>query len=227
MPWTSRTVIKNTGAAASGFSSWTGIMIDQQPDETHAVDFDLAGSLAVGASQTLTSSINTSDLSVGPHTLYVMADYWGDQVGESDETNNVRSVTFTVTAPVLPDLVVASITPAATSVVQGAMLDFSFMVENTADSRPTGLSWAGFQVDGEPDQIDFAGFNAVRSLAADGTQTLSNSIDTSALSVGPHTLYVMADYWNDLVGESDETNNVRSVTFTVTAPPRRTWWWPA
>ena len=117
----------------------------------------------MGASQTLTSSIDTSDLSVGhAHAVRDGGDYWGDQVGESDEANNVRSVTFTVTAPVLPDLVVASITPAATSVVQGAMLDFSFMVENTADSRPTGLSWAGFQVDGEPDPLDVAGFNAGR-----------------------------------------------------------------
>jgi len=200
--------------------SWAGFRIDGQPDSTHYDGFNAVGSLAVDGTQTLSNSIDTSHLSVGTHTLYVMADYWNNLVGESNEANNVHSVTFTVTAPVQPDLVVASITPAATSVAQGARLDFSFLVGNTADSQPTAGSWAGFRIDSQPDSTHYDGFNAVGSLAADGTQTLSNSIDTSHLSVGTHTLYVMADYWNNLVGESNEANNVQSVTFTVTAAPQ-------
>ena len=50
----------------------------------------LTNGLEVGASQTLINSFSTANLSVGTHTLYVMADYWGNQVGESNEANNVR-----------------------------------------------------------------------------------------------------------------------------------------
>jgi len=212
-------MLENAGAAGAG-SSWAGFRIDGHPDSTHADGFGLSGALAVGGTQTLGGSIDTSTLSVGTHTLYVMADYWNNQVAEGDEGNNVRSATFTVTAPVQPDLVVASVTPAATSVVQGTKLAFSFLVENTADSRPTAGSWAGFRIDSQPDSTHSDGYIAVGSLAADGTQTLSSSIDTSTLSVGTHTLYVMADYWNNQVAEGDETNNLASFTFTVTAPPR-------
>jgi subtilase family serine protease len=171
--------------------------------------------LAADGTQTLSSSIDTSTLSVGEHTLYVMADYWNNLVGESNEANNLLSVTFNVTEPVPPDLAVTSIT-AATAVVQGDTLDFSYVIENISAGLPAGMSWAGFRIDSQPAQSPAAGFNQTNSLAAGGTQTLSNSIDTSTLSVGEHTLYVMADYWNNLVTEGNEANNLREFTFTVT-----------
>jgi hypothetical protein len=37
---------------------------------------------------------------VGTHTLYIMEDFYGNAVSESNETNNVKAVTFSVTAPV-------------------------------------------------------------------------------------------------------------------------------
>src|SRR5262249_60844948 len=46
----------------------------------------------------------------------------------------------------------------------------------------------------------------------------SNSIDTSNLSVGQHTLYVAEDFWHNAVGESNEPNNVKAITFNVTTP---------
>jgi hypothetical protein len=50
------------------------------------------------------------------------------------------------------------------------------------------------------------------------TASFTDSISTSSLSVGSHTLWVAADNWNN-VNESDETNNWLSVGFTVTQPP--------
>jgi hypothetical protein len=47
---------------------------------------------------------------------------------------------------------------------------------------------------------------------------LSNSFSTAGLSVGTHTLYLKEDFWYNAVAESNETNNVTSLTFTVTAP---------
>lgn len=211
-------VIENSGVAASG-TNWAGIWIDQQPGSGSTAGFNLTNSLSAGASQTLSGTINTAGLTAGQHTLYIASDYWGQQVTESNETNNWNSVTFTVVAPEQPDLVVNTIM-AASSVVQGAILDFSFLVQNTGDSLPTATSWAGFRIDSQPDQTHVDGFNFVGTLAGDGSQTLSNSIDTSGLSVGTHTVWIAADYWGQQVAESDETNNLSSFTFTVTARPR-------
>ena len=40
-------------------------------------------------------------MSVGQHTLYVLADNF-NSVGEGSETNNVTAINFTVTGPSLP-----------------------------------------------------------------------------------------------------------------------------
>ena len=142
-----------------------------------------------------------------------------DVVTEVTETNNWGGFTFQVTAAVRPDLVVSSITPAASSVMQGAKFDFSYLIANTGD-KSSGAGWAGFRIDQQPEQSNSLGFNQMSGLAMGGSQTLTNSFNTDNLSVGTHTLYVMADYWGNQVAEINEANNVRSITFTVTAPPR-------
>ena len=190
-------------------------MVDHQVDAAHYQGAHQTDALSPGGTQTFTGTIDTSALEVGEHTLHVAADYRGNLVGESNEGNNGLFVTFNVTEPVLPDLAVNSIT-AATTVVQGDALDFSYVIENISLGLPADSSWAGFRIDQLPDQSNVAGFNFTNGLASGGMRTLSNSIDTSDLSVGTHTLYVMADYWNDQVGEGNETNNVRAFTFTVT-----------
>src|SRR4030095_11371754 len=92
---------------------------------------------SIGASGqgTFTNSIDTTNLSVGQHTLYIKEDYWNNGVAESNETNNLKSITFNVTAPVVatPDLVVDSISAAA-SVVKGQNLDFSYLVKNLGNA---------------------------------------------------------------------------------------------
>ncbi|WP_147156900.1 CARDB domain-containing protein, partial [Reyranella soli] len=206
--------IENDGTAGA-VANWSGFMVDHQVDSTHYQGFNQTNALPVGGTQTFAGTIDTSTLEVGEHTLHVAADYWKNIVGESNEANNGLSVTFNVTAPVPPDLAVTSIT-AATTVAQGDTLDFSYMVKNISDGLPAGMSWAGFRIDQAPDQSNYAGFNQTNGLSAGGTQTLSNSIDTSHLSVGEHTLYVMTDYWNNMVTEGNEANNVRTFTFTVT-----------
>ena len=76
------------------------------------------------------------------------------------------------------DLVVSSIT-AGPSVVQGALFNFSYVIENSG-LESAASSWAGFRIDQQPDQFNVAGFNPSGGLAAGGTQTLTNSINTSA-----------------------------------------------
>jgi hypothetical protein len=116
-------------------------------------------------------------------------------------------------APTNPDLVVSSIT-AVTSVAKGDTFDFSFVVKNLGGTA-AGLHYAGINVDGAVDESNYIDWNTVSSITANGQATFTNSIDTSDLSVGQHTLYIKDDFWQNRVGESNEGNNTRSFTFNV------------
>jgi len=102
-------------------------------------------------------------------------------------------------------------------VTQGSNFNFSF-VANNAGNASAGHHYAGIAVDQQPDETHYVAWNDIASLAAGGQTTLTNFISTANLSVGQHTLYIKEDYWQNMVSESNETNNVRSVTFNVTAP---------
>ena len=127
--------------------------------------------------------------------------------------------TPTTPTPPRPDLEISSITLTATSVMQGARLNFSYMVANTGQAS-AGLHYAGIRVDGPVLATAYDAYNTVNSLAAGGTLNLSSMIDTTNLSAGTHTLYVMADYFGNAIVESNESDNTRAITFTVTDAPR-------
>jgi len=209
-------VIENGGTAASG-ASWAGFMVDHAVDPAHYIGFGQTNALAVAGTQILTGAINTAGLGVGTHTLYVAADYWNNMVGEGNEANNVRSVTFEVTAPPRADLTVDSITPGGASVTKGDNFDFSYVIKN-AGAVAAGANWAGFMIDQPVDQSHAVGFGMTNELSAGGTQTLNGSIATSGLTAGTHTLHVAADYWGNMVAEGNEANNALSITFTVVDP---------
>jgi hypothetical protein len=123
--------IRNQGVSSAGLnlSSWA---IDQKP-LTSSLLSDTIGSLAAGATtSTFSHSIDTTSLTVGMHTLWVAADFT-NQVSESDETNNWTPISFTVTQPPLPDLIVSSLTLGAISLMQGASLSFSYAIRNLCD----------------------------------------------------------------------------------------------
>ena len=204
------------GHAAAGlnYSSW---LVDSKPTVGSGSVWDTINSLAAGATASFTDSISTSGLSVGTHTLWVDADNWNN-VAESTETNNWNSVTFTVTAPPQPDLIVSSITPAVSSVAQGTNLSFSYVIKNQGTAA-AGLNYSSWLVDSKPTVGSGSVWDTINSLAVGATASFTDSISTSGLSVGTHTLWVDADNWNN-VAESTETNNWNSVTFTVTAPPQ-------
>ena len=205
-------VLKDLGNAAAG-THYAGFNVDGAVDESHYAGWNTVSSVAANGQATLTNSIDTSNLSVGQHTLYVAEDFWHNAVGESNETNNVHAFTFNVTAP-KPDLVVDSIS-APTSVAQGDELDISYLVKNLGGTA-AGTHYAGFNVDGAVDESHYMGWNTVNSVAGHGQANFTDSIDTSNLTVGQHTLYVKDDFWHNAVGESNETNNVHTFTFNVT-----------
>ncbi|MDP1748484.1 MAG: CARDB domain-containing protein, partial [Reyranella sp.] len=90
-------VVKNSGALAAG-QTYAAFRVDQAPDIAHWISYNSVDPLAAGASETISASFNTADLSVGTHTLWVATDNWS-YVGEGNEANNWTSTTFNVTAP--------------------------------------------------------------------------------------------------------------------------------
>ena len=116
-----------------------------------------------------------------------------------------------------PDLVISGWT-ANLSVTQGGDFTFSYFIENIGGAAAPGASAAAYYVDQKPDTGHFLGYNVTNPLASLATQTVSGGFSTAGLSVGQHTLWIGADNWGQ-VAESDETDNLISVPFTVTAPP--------
>jgi hypothetical protein len=150
----------------------------------------------------------------GTDTLWVAA-YDGNLW--SGSAANKWSAAFTVSpyAP-SPDLVVSSLTSSTSSVQQGSRLSFSYVIKNQG-STAAGLDYSSWAVDQKPTTSSGV-WDTIGSLGVNATASFTDSISTSSLSVGSHTLWVAADNWNN-VNESDETNNWLSVGFTVTQPP--------
>ena len=205
-------VIKNVGAQSAGGSHASYIVEDSPLSGSGSVSSLSAGA----ATEIITYTINTAALAEGEFTLSVRADS-SREVAESNEVNNLASVTFTVTAPLGADLVVDGIS-APSSVAQGANLDFSYLVKNSGLAAAGG-SYAAYRIDQYPDTVNWTAYSQVAPLSGGSSTALTASISTASLSVGQHTLYIAADNWNS-VSEVREFNNSGAVTFTVTAPVR-------
>ena len=182
---------------------------------SYAIDGVVKGSfvtagLAAGATSTGSGLVSTTGLSVGTHTLTVLADA-NNAVVESNEANNQNSFIFSVTAPTSADLIVSSLNTNASSVLQGTMLGFTYQIADIGTAA-AAASTTSYAIDGV-----VKGSFATSSLAAGGFSLGSGSISTAGLSAGAHTLTLMADA-NNIVAESNESNNAYSTSFTVTTP---------
>src|SRR5918993_350622 len=205
--------IVNNGTTLSNVG-YGGFYIDGW-DEAHFRGWNVTDPLTTGATRTIFNGFDTSNLSVGQHTLWVGADNLG-QTTESDETNNWQSITFPVTAPPRADLVVSNLGLGGASVVQGQALGFVTTIVNNGAAQ-SNAGYANFYIDGMS-EANFGGWNFIDPLGVGASRTVFNGFDTSNLSVGQHTLWIGSDNLGHTT-ESDETNNWQSITFTVTAPP--------
>ena len=187
---------------------------------TYAIDGVVKGTfvtagLAAGASTSGGGSISTTGLTVGTHTLTLMADS-ANVIAEGNETNNSLSISFTVTPPSLTgaDLSIGGLSAANTSLVQGDLLVFAYALRNTGTAGAAS-SKVAYAIDSQPTATSYAGTNSFGTVNANSwISSPIDAISTSNLSVGTHTLYVKADSGN-AVTETDESNNVASLTFTV------------
>ena len=151
--------------------------------------------------QTLSGGFSTAALSPGQHTLFLAADNWG-QVGEGNEANNLRAITFTVLAP---DLVVNSIAAAAT-VNLGAAFTFTYAVQDIGPVA-SGANAAAYFIDRIPDTGHFLGYNVSNGQGAGTSQTFGGGFSTAGLSAGQHFLWIGADNWNQVGEGQPGTNN--------------------
>jgi hypothetical protein len=205
--------IQDIGSAAAN-ASVTNIMLDGR-----LISSTPLGTVGAGGNVMSFGSLSTAGLSAGQHILSVTTDANG-QVSESNESNNTSSVSFTVnTTAIKADLVIAGLTSVSpTSMVQGDILAFYYSLNNTG-SATAGTSVAAYQVDTMPTASNYRGYNSFGSIAANSSGgSVIDYLDTSKLSVGSHTLYLVADAGNQ-ISETNETNNVSSFTFNVLSKP--------
>lgn len=113
--------------------------------------------------------------------------------------------------PAAPDLVVSSLSSNATTVTQGNILSYAYVVANNGTGSASN-SVASIALDGTV--LTSA---QVAALSAGGSNSLSGTLSTNGLSTGTHVLTITADA-TGLISESSETNNATSLSFTVVAP---------
>jgi hypothetical protein len=107
----------------------------------------------------------------------------------------------------------------------GVTVSLSYVVKNIGAGDDAVSSWAGVFLDNDfATTFQHNTWNLIGPILAGNTVRTNNSISTSGLALGDHTLTVKADYWNDTthtqgapndVAEGDETNNATTIHFTV------------
>jgi subtilase family serine protease len=169
------------------------------------------------SSRYATLTIPTGTAAGNYYVLFV-ADHQ-NQVSESNENNNVATVNLTVTPPSI-DLTIqqAVVTPQNTA--PGTPLNMSCYIANQGNAIASSSSVGFyFSTDATLDAADqFLTSQYGTSLYPTYTQS---RYGTAAVPTGtaPGTYYILfvADFQNQ-VGETNETNNVSAVSFTVSPP---------
>jgi len=140
----------------------------------------------------------------GSHAIKAVADS-NNVVTESDETNNEKTVTFSTATP---DLIIQTITWSPTSPSVGDTVTFRVTIKNQG-SGIADSSRVAYYIEGSP-----AVYQDVQEINAGAAVTKSFTWTAEA---GSHTIKAVADF-REMVVESDETNNAKTVTFS-TLPP--------
>lgn len=177
------------------------------------------GALISGQSSTRYSTLTIpASTTAGSYYVLFAADYLND-VTESNETNNVTSVSITV-QPASPDLIIQSATLSSTLVQAGNALSFTCYIYNQGNS-PASNSSVGFYLSTDAildasDALLTSQYGATLNAGGSSYRSTTAAIP-STTAAGTYYILFAADYQNQ-VAETNETNNVTAVSFTV-APP--------
>ncbi len=184
--------------------------------------------LAFAASQTLAANSGAQKSAtvnlpgtLTPQFYYILfkADY-ASEVNETNELNNVSWVKIQVAAPLQPDLSVISVTTNPSAALAGATISVGANVLN-AGLGTASLSGVGFYL--SADSLynagdSFLGAAAGGSLNASGSALRqTTAVIPSGKTAGSYFILAVADH-NNALAESNESNNVKVISFAVQAP---------
>jgi subtilase family serine protease len=142
------------------------------------------------------------EVATGLHTITMFAD-GTDAVVEGVESNNSKTVTFSIPAP---DLAIESINWPFGEPSTSSKVAFTVTIRNQGDAN-AGYSSLSYYVDGE-----YVASGQISTLEPDAET--EDSFSTSISQAGPHTIRVIIDEGNQ-IPESDEGNNETTVTFST------------
>lgn len=138
----------------------------------------------------------------GPHIIKLAADS-NNQVTESDETNNVKSLNLPP-----PDLIIQDISWSPTKAVFGDTVTFTVKIRNQGSGKTDGSQAALY--------IDDSSTGDQQVPALDSGAIAIKTFDWIA-EAGTHSIKIATDPDNQ-VTEIDETNNEKKVSFTTLTP---------
>jgi subtilase family serine protease len=215
--------VKNQGTSATpGFwSNAVYLSTDATYDffDTNvASDFEFSP-LNAGSSFTINPTANLPGVAAGQYYLLFIADS-NHSVTESDETNNVRALPITLTAPNV-DLAATAAT-APTTAKAGDTPSVSWTVRNNGTDQASA-TWSDYVYLSTDNQYDFSDsyvssfYNPGGGALAGGASYVANqTITLPGVSAGDYYLLFVAD-GSHSQAETDENNNVFAVPITLTA----------
>ena len=179
------------------------------------VDFYVDGSSAgyqdvqeIDAGATVTKTF-TWTAEAGSHDIKVIADS-KNKVDEDDEINNEKMITLSI--PVPPDLIIDSITWSPEDPSESDNVTFTVTIKNQGSGR-TDYSSVAYHIDDTYMTID--------SVVPIDPGASANRTFTWTAEGGSHAMKAVVDFNNE-VTETDETNNEKTVIFSVSLPPAPT-----
>ncbi|WP_179225471.1 CARDB domain-containing protein [Hymenobacter mucosus] len=156
-----------------------------------------------------------STLAAGTYYVLFAADYQ-NQVGETDETNNVRSVMLTVVTPSI-DLTTTQPSATPTNVAPGNSFSVSSYASNQGNTLASSFS-TGYYLSANStlDATDvLIGSSTVSSVYASGyANVYGNATIPVGTPTGSYYILFVTDYLNQIT-ETNETNNVTALPLTV------------
>jgi hypothetical protein len=188
--------VKNNGTLPETFSV-------QVTNDTIVIGMQTVTALASGASTTLTFVWNTSAATIGAHTITANAT---GVPSDANPANNAASTTVTVVSP--RDVAVTGLSVSDDHPKQGQNVTMTVGVKNNGTLPET------FSVQVTNDTI-VIGMQTVTALASGASTTLTFVWNTSAATIGAHTITANA---TGVPSDANPANNAASTTVTVKSP---------
>lgn len=214
------TVYNLSGATAQNSSVGYYLSSDAMLSANDVLLDKSAGSLLGGNQSSYRSATLSVPATTPPGSYYLLfaADYLG-VVNESNENNNVASISVNVVPP-STDLVVQQTNVNTPNTAPGNPLSLSCTIANQGNA-PANFSSVGYYLSTDialdaNDQLLTSSYGGQLTPSYNQYRSATTNVPPST-TPGNYYILFAADYQN-VVNESNETNNVAAVSITVSAP---------